>query len=133
VTEFRPNYVLKILNLYIYIWLIIIKWPSLLCFLPCFHALSQVSVDNVRFRPALFILGTKFDMHGTELEKAGFPAPVKSPSSISNGAQYVTPDSKIYCEQVNMCRFSSRNWFFCIKFVKRAVVGERRNTLVHLQ
>jgi hypothetical protein len=34
-----------------------------------------------------------------------------------NGAQYVTPDSKIHCEKVKMCRFSSRNWFFCTKFV----------------
>jgi hypothetical protein len=115
VTEFRPNYVLKILNLYIYIWLIIIKWPSLLCFLPCFHALSQVSIANLGSgRPCLCILGTKFDMHGTELEKAGFLAPVKSPLSRSNGAQYVTPDSKIYCETVKMCRFSSGNWFFCL-------------------
>jgi hypothetical protein len=26
--------------------------------------------------------------------------------SISNGAQYVTPDSKIYCEKVKMCLFA---------------------------
>jgi hypothetical protein len=33
--------------------------------------------------------------------------------SISNGAQYVTPDSKIYCENVkNVCQFSSGNWIF---------------------
>jgi hypothetical protein len=72
-------------------------------------------------------------MHGTELEKAGFLAPVKSPLSRSNGAQYVTPDGKIYCETVKMCRFSSGNWFFCLKFVQLAVVSERRNTVVHLQ
>jgi len=35
--------------------------------------------------------------------------------SISNGAQYVTPDSKIYCIKVKMCRFSSGNWFSCTK------------------
>ncbi len=32
--------------------------------------------------------------------------------SISNGAQYVTSDNKIYCKKVKMCRFSSGNWFF---------------------
>jgi hypothetical protein len=45
------------------------------------------------------------------------------PRSISTGAQYVTPDSKIYCEKVKMCRFSSRNWFSCAKFVQLAAVG----------
>ncbi len=53
--------------------------------------------------------------------------------SISTGVQYVTPDTKIYCGKVKMCQFSSRNWFFCTKFVKLAVAGERRNTVVHLQ
>jgi hypothetical protein len=33
--------------------------------------------------------------------------------SISTGDQYITPDSKIYCEKVKMCRFSSGKWFFC--------------------
>jgi len=32
---------------------------------------------------------------------------------MSTSAQYVTPDNKIYCEIVKMCRFSSENWFFC--------------------
>jgi hypothetical protein len=32
--------------------------------------------------------------------------------SISNGAQYVTPDSKMYREKVKMFWFSSGNWFF---------------------
>jgi hypothetical protein len=32
--------------------------------------------------------------------------------SILTGVQYVTPDSKIYCEKIKMCRFSSGNWFF---------------------
>jgi hypothetical protein len=40
---------------------------------------------------------------------------VLSAYSISTGAQYVTPDSTIYCEKVKMCRFSSGNWFFCTK------------------
>jgi hypothetical protein len=39
-----------------------------------------------------------------------------------HGAQYVTPDSKIYCEKGNMCRFSSGNWFFCTKFVQLATL-----------
>jgi hypothetical protein len=33
-------------------------------------------------------------------------------NSIFTGAQYVTPDSKIYCEKVRLCQFSSGNWFF---------------------
>jgi hypothetical protein len=53
--------------------------------------------------------------------------------SISTGAQYVTPDSKIYCEKVEMWRFRLGNWFFYTKFVPLAVDGERRNTFVHLQ
>jgi hypothetical protein len=48
-------------------------------------------------------------------------------------AQYVTPDSKIYCEKVKMCRFSSGHWFFCTKFVHLAVAGKRHNAVVHLQ
>ncbi len=52
---------------------------------------------------------------------------------ISTGAQYVTPDSKIYCEKVKMYRFSSGNWFFSTKFVQLAVAGKRRNTALHLQ
>ncbi len=32
-------------------------------------------------------------------------------SFCSTAAQYVTTDSKIYCEIVKMCRFSSGNWF----------------------
>ncbi len=32
--------------------------------------------------------------------------------STSTSAQYVTPISKIYCEKVKMCLFSSGNWFF---------------------
>ncbi len=53
--------------------------------------------------------------------------------SISTGAQYVTPDSKIYCEKVKMWRFSSGNRFFCTKFVQLAVPGKRRNRVMHLQ
>jgi hypothetical protein len=55
---------------------------------------------------------------------------------LQGGVQYVTPDSKIYCEKVKMCRFCSANWFFCTKFVQLAVAGRRRklrNTVVHLQ
>jgi hypothetical protein len=55
------------------------------------------------------------------------------PKSISNGAQYVTPDSTIYCEKFKMCRFSSGNCLFCTKFMQLAVVGKRRNTVLHLQ
>jgi hypothetical protein len=47
--------------------------------------------------------------------------------------QYVTPDSKIYCEKAKMCQFSSGNWFSCTKFVPLSVAGERRNTVVQLQ
>jgi hypothetical protein len=36
----------------------------------------------------------------------------------------VTPNSKIYGEKVKMCWFSSRDWFFCIKFVQLAVAGD---------
>jgi hypothetical protein len=32
--------------------------------------------------------------------------------SISTGAQYVTPNNKIYCEKVEMSWYSSGNWFF---------------------
>ncbi len=53
--------------------------------------------------------------------------------SISTGAQYLTPKSKIYCEKVKMCRFSSGNWFFCTKFIQLAVASKRHNTVVHLQ
>ncbi len=55
------------------------------------------------------------------------------PKSISTGAQYVTPDTKIYCGKVKMCQFISGNCFFCIKFVHLAVAGKRCNTVVHLQ
>jgi hypothetical protein len=48
--------------------------------------------------------------------------------SIFASAQYVTPDSKIYCEKVKMFQSSSGNWFFCTKFVQLAVTGKRRNT-----
>jgi hypothetical protein len=48
---------------------------------------------------------------------------IMATKSISTGAQYVTPDSKIYCEKVKMCRFSSGNWFFCTKFVQLALAG----------
>jgi hypothetical protein len=57
----------------------------------------------------------------------------QQPKSISTGAQYVTPDSKIHCEKVIMCRLSSGNWFLCTKFVQLAVAGKRRNKVVHLQ
>jgi hypothetical protein len=40
--------------------------------------------------------------------------------SIFTGPQYVTPDNKMYCLKVKMCRFSSRNWFFSTKFVQLA-------------
>jgi hypothetical protein len=54
--------------------------------------------------------------------------------SISNGAQYGTPYSEIYCEKVKMCRFSSGNWFFCTRLVQLAVAvaGKGRNTAVDL-
>jgi hypothetical protein len=53
--------------------------------------------------------------------------------SISTSAQYVTPHSKICCEKVKMCWFSSGNWFFCTKFVQLARAGKRHNTVMHLQ
>jgi hypothetical protein len=36
--------------------------------------------------------------------------------------QYVTPDSKIYCEKLR--RFSLGNWFFCTKFVQLVLAVE---------
>jgi hypothetical protein len=53
--------------------------------------------------------------------------------SISNGAQYVTSDNKIYCKNVKMCRFSSGNWFFCTKIVQLPMAGNGRNTFVRLK
>ncbi len=50
--------------------------------------------------------------------------------SISNSAQYVTPDSKVYCETVKRCQFSSGNWFFRTNFVQLA--DKRRDTVLHL-
>jgi hypothetical protein len=40
--------------------------------------------------------------------------------SISTGAEYLTPDSKIYREKVKMCWFISENCFSCTKFVQLA-------------
>jgi len=49
------------------------------------------------------------------------------------GVTNMTPDSKIYCEKVKMCRFSSARFFYT-KIVQLAVAGERRsNIVVHLQ
>ncbi len=42
------------------------------------------------------------------------------PKSISTGAQYVTPESKIYCEKVKMCRFSSGNLVYLQSLVEGA-------------
>ncbi len=53
--------------------------------------------------------------------------------SISTGVQYVTRDTKIYCEKVKMCQFSSRNWFFLHQICILAAAGKGRNTVVHLQ
>jgi hypothetical protein len=50
--------------------------------------------------------------------------------SISNGAQYVTPNSTIYCDK--MCRFSSGNWFFCTKFVQHAEAGKKLLVVPHV-
>jgi hypothetical protein len=52
---------------------------------------------------------------------------------ISTGAQYVAPDSNIYCEKVKMSRFGTGSWFFCPKFVQLAMAGNGRNKAVHLQ
>jgi hypothetical protein len=49
---------------------------------------------------------------------------------ISNDAQNVSPDNKIYCKKVKMCQFSSGNWFFGTKFLQLAVVGKWPNTVV---
>jgi hypothetical protein len=57
----------------------------------------------------------------------------KSCMSISNSAQYATPDSKVCLKQVKMCRFISGNWFFSTKFTQLVVPGKMRNTVVHLQ
>jgi hypothetical protein len=50
--------------------------------------------------------------------------------SISNGAQNVTLDSKIYCKKVKMCWFTSGNWFSCTKIVQLLVAGKRGNTFL---
>jgi hypothetical protein len=42
---------------------------------------------------------------------------IQAHKSISNSAQYVTPDSKFYVKKVKMWQFSSRNWFSHTKFV----------------
>jgi hypothetical protein len=52
-------------------------------------------------------------------------AAVIQPKSISTGAEYVTPDSIIYCERVKMCRYSSANWFFCTKFVQLPIAAKK--------
>jgi hypothetical protein len=53
----------------------------------------------------------------------------KSCKSISKSAQYVTPDSKIYLEQVKMCRLSTGNWFFNTKVAQLAVSGKMLNAV----
>jgi hypothetical protein len=55
------------------------------------------------------------------------------PKSIATGAQYVSPDTIMYCENLKICRFGSAKWFFCTKFVQLGMAGKRRNTMVHLQ
>ncbi len=52
--------------------------------------------------------------------------------NISNGAQYLILNNKIYCEKIKLCWFSSRNWFFCTKFIQPAKVGKRHNIVVYL-
>jgi hypothetical protein len=54
-------------------------------------------------------------------------------NSISTGAEYLTPDSKIDCEKMKICQFSSGNWFFCTKIVHLAVACKRHNPIVHLK
>jgi len=64
---------------------------------------------------------------------SGFSIDYSSFKSISNGAQYGTPYSEIYCEKVKMCRFSSGNWLFCTRLAQLAVACKGRNTAVDLQ
>ncbi len=50
----------------------------------------------------------QYDSPRKKWAKVWYPLHSKS---ISNGVQYVTPDSKIYCKKVKMCWFSSGHWF----------------------
>jgi len=40
----------------------------------------------------------------------------------AKSSHYVTPYSKVYCENAKMRRFSSRNWYLWTKFVQLAMV-----------
>jgi hypothetical protein len=61
---------------------------------------------------------------------AGAPT-VGHSRNISTVAQYVTPDSKIYCEKLKCAGLAQEIGFFT--FVQLAMAGERRNIVVHLQ
>jgi len=50
----------------------------------------------------------------------------------SRDAQYVSPDSKVYSENVIMCGFSLGNLVFLHQIRQLAVAGKRCNTVVHL-
>jgi hypothetical protein len=49
------------------------------------------------------------------------------------GAQYVTPDSIVYCEKVKMCQYSSAKLVFLTKFVHLPMAGKRGNAVVQLK
>jgi hypothetical protein len=52
--------------------------------------------------------------------------------SISKGARYVTPDSKIYCKKSKCAGLACEIGFVHTKFVELAEAGKRCNTVVHL-
>jgi hypothetical protein len=55
------------------------------------------------------------------------------PQGIATGAQYVSPDSIIYCEIVKMWRFGSGKWCFSTKYVQVGMAGKRPDRVVHPQ
>jgi len=56
-----------------------------------------------------------------------------SSKSISNGAQYVTPDTKIYCIKSKCAGLSQEIGFSATNSCSLHVAGKRRHTVVHLQ
>jgi hypothetical protein len=92
-----------------------------------FLSKSQImgfSHSEISCKPKLMVVKKiKYAQHGSYL-----PLLCRKRKSISTGAQYVTPDSTIYCGKVKMCRFSSGNWLFCNKFVYLAVAVKRAHS-----
>jgi hypothetical protein len=85
----------------------------------CLNKLTKVEIIEkefavnfgvVRHQPPLLTMllsYTSCDVNGCHLQLSYNPD--RCVKSISNGAQYVTADSKISCDKVKMCRFSLEN------------------------